>query len=29
MISNGINNSIENIDEPISPLEKIIHYWYY
>jgi hypothetical protein len=26
MISNGINNSIENIDEPISPLEKIIHY---
>ena len=26
MISNGINNSIDNIDEPISPLEKIIHY---
>ena len=26
MISNGINNSIENIDEPVSPLEKIIHY---
>jgi len=26
MISNGINNSIENIEEPISPLEKIIHY---
>lgn len=26
MISNGINNSLEDIDEPISPLEKIIHY---
>ena len=26
MISNGINNSIEGIEEPISPLEKIIHY---
>lgn len=26
MISNGINNSIEEIDEPISPLEKIIYY---
>lgn len=26
MISNGINNSIENIDEPTSPLEKIIYY---
>ena len=26
MISNGINNSIEKIDEPVSPLEKIIHY---
>lgn len=26
MISNGINNSIEEIEEPISPLEKIIHY---
>lgn len=26
MISNGINNSIDNIEEPISPLEKIIHY---
>lgn len=26
MISNGINNSINNVDEPISPLEKIIHY---
>lgn len=26
MISNGINNSIENIEEPVSPLEKIIHY---
>lgn len=26
MISNGINNSIDNVEEPISPLEKIIHY---
>jgi len=26
MISNGINNSAENIEEPVSPLEKIIHY---
>ena len=26
MISNGINNSIDKIDEPVSPLEKIIHY---
>jgi hypothetical protein len=26
MISNGINNSIEKIDEPVSPLEKIIYY---
>ena len=26
MISNGINNTIENVEEPISPLEKIIHY---
>ena len=26
MISNGINNSINNIEEPESPLEKIIHY---
>lgn len=26
MISNGINNSIEQQDEPESPLEKIIHY---
>lgn len=26
MISNGINNSLDDIDEPISPLEKIIHY---
>ena len=27
MISNGINNSINNNEEPVSPLEKIIHYW--
>lgn len=26
MISNGINNSLTNFDEPESPLEKIIHY---
>lgn len=26
MISNAINNSIEGAEEPISPLEKIIHY---
>ena len=26
MMSNGINNSIEGKEEPISPLEKIIHY---
>lgn len=26
MISSGVNNSLDNIEEPISPLEKIIHY---
>lgn len=26
MITSGINNSVEGIDEPVSPLEKIIHY---
>lgn len=26
MISNGINNSVEGVEEPVSPLEKIIHY---
>lgn len=26
MITNGINNSLEGAEEPISPLEKIIHY---
>lgn len=26
MITSGINNSVEGIEEPISPLEKIIHY---
>lgn len=26
MISNGINNSIEGEEEPVSPLEKIIYY---
>lgn len=26
MISNGLNNSIDGVEEPISPLEKIIHY---
>ena len=26
MMTNGINNSLENIDEPVSPLEKIIYY---
>lgn len=26
MISNGISNSLENFEEPVSPLEKIIHY---
>lgn len=26
MISNGINNSINGKEEPVSPLEKIIHY---
>lgn len=26
MITNGIDNSIEGVDEPVSPLEKIIHY---
>lgn len=26
MITNGIDNSLNNIDEPESPLEKIIHY---
>lgn len=26
MISNGINNSLEGVEEPVSPLEKIIHY---
>lgn len=25
MISNGINNSLEGVEEPVSPLEKIIH----
>jgi hypothetical protein len=26
MITNGINNSLNNVEEPVSPLEKIIHY---
>lgn len=26
MIGNGIVNSIENIEEPVSPLEQILHY---
>ena len=26
MITNGLNNSKDNVEEPISPLEKIIHY---
>lgn len=26
MISNGINNSISGVEEPVSPLERIIHY---
>lgn len=26
MITSGINNSLDEIEEPISPLEKIIHY---
>ena len=26
MITSGINNSIDNTEEPVSPLEKIIHY---
>ena len=26
MITNGLNNSLDHIEEPISPLEKIIHY---
>lgn len=26
MISSGIANSIDNVEEPISPLEKLIHY---
>jgi len=26
MITSGINNSLEGVEEPISPLEKIIHY---
>ena len=26
MISNGINNAAENVEEAVSPLEKIIHY---
>jgi hypothetical protein len=26
MITSGINNSIDNVDEPISPLEKVIYY---
>jgi hypothetical protein len=26
MITNGVNNTLEGIDEPISPLEKIISY---
>lgn len=26
MITSGINNSLEGVEEPVSPLEKIIHY---
>ena len=26
MLTNGINNKVKEIEEPISPLEKIIHY---
>ena len=26
MITNGINNSANEIEEPVSPLEKVIHY---
>lgn len=26
MITSGINNSVNNVEEPVSPLEKIIHY---
>lgn len=26
MITNGINNSCDGIEEPVSPLEKIVHY---
>lgn len=26
MISNGVNNAIDEVEEPVSPLEKIIHY---
>lgn len=26
MISHGISNSLDNVEEPVSPLEKIIHY---
>ena len=26
MITSGINNSIEGVEEPVSPFEKIIHY---
>lgn len=26
MISSGINNSVNNVEEQVSPLEKIIHY---
>jgi len=26
MISSGVDNSLNNIEEPVSPLEKIIHY---
>ena len=26
MITNGINNAVTNVEEPESPLEKIIHY---
>ena len=26
MITNGLNNSADHVEEPISPLEKIIHY---
>ena len=26
MISSGVDNTLNNIEEPVSPLEKIIHY---